>query len=119
MTDEPTTAQWLLGGGGLVACGAGLKWLLEWWGKRDERRQERLSRANREESEKVQTLNVRLDLLEEKMSRLTIAVNILIAKEFRQEPNSPELQQVRAILGDAFPIHLHVPADMEERLGKL
>lgn len=119
MADDPSTAQWLLGSGGLLACGAGLKWLLEWWGKRDERRQDRLSRASKEESEKVQTLNVRLDLLEDKMSRLTIAVNILIAKEFRQEPSSPELQQVRAILGDAFPIHLHVPADMEDKLRKV
>lgn len=119
MADEPTTAQWLLGGGGLVACGAGLKWLLEWWSKRDERRQERDERRNGEESKKVQELNVRMDLLEDKIGRLTIAVNILIAKEFRQEPNSPELQQVRAILGDAFPLHLHVPADMGEKLGRL
>ncbi len=116
MSDEPTTAQWLLGGGGLFGLGAGARWLLEWWGKRDERRQERAARLAGEETVKVNALNVRLDLLEEKVTRFTIAMNILIAKEYRIDPTSPELQQVRAILGEAFPLHLHVPADMTSKL---
>lgn len=117
MPDEPTTAQWLLGGGGLVGIGAGARWLIEWWGKRDERREEREARLAGEESQKVQTLNVRVGQLEDRLARLMIAVNILIAKEYRSDPVSPELQQVRAILGEAFPLHLHVPADMAAKLG--
>lgn len=105
-----------MGGGGLVGLGAGARWLIEWWGKRDERRQEREARLQGEESAKVQALNHRVDQLEDKIARLTVAVNILVAKEYRSDPNSPELLQVRAILGDAFPLHLHVPADMEAKL---
>ncbi|KZC83302.1 hypothetical protein AYR46_01600 [Sphingobium yanoikuyae] len=119
MADEPTTAQWLLGGGGLFGLGAGAKWLLEWWSKRDDRRQEREAKLQGEESKKVQSLNIRVDQLEDKITRLTVAVNILVAKEYRSDPNSPELLQVRAILGDAFPLHLHVPADMEARLEEI
>ncbi|KMS58767.1 hypothetical protein [Sphingobium cupriresistens] len=119
MADEPTTAQWLLGGGGLVACGAGLKWLVEWWSKRDERRQAREDRLRTQESQQVQGLNVRIDQLEDKLTKLTVAVNILVAKEFRSDPHSPELLQVQAILGDAFPLHLHVPQDMIDAIGKL
>ena len=120
MSDEhATTAQWLLGGGGLVGLGAGARWLIEWWGNRDERRLEREAKLHGEESAKVQALNIRVDQLEDKITRLTVAVNILVAKEYRLDPKSPELLQVRAILGDAFPLHLHVPADMDARLGEL
>lgn len=119
MSDEPTTAQWLLGGGGLFGLGAGARWFIEWWGKRDERKQEREAKLRGEESAKVGALNLRVDQLEEKITRLTVAVNILVAKEYRSDPHSPELLQVRAILGDAFPLHLHVPHDMEEKLGEI
>ncbi|KQN09828.1 hypothetical protein ASE85_02520 [Sphingobium sp. Leaf26] len=119
MSDEPTTAQWLVGGGGLVGIGAGARWLIEWWGKRDERRQAREERLIARESAQVQDLNSRIDQLEDKLTKLTVAVNILVAKEFRSDPSSPELMQVQAILGDAFPLHLHVPQDMHDTLGRM
>ncbi len=119
MAHETSTSEWLLGGGGLVGIGMGVRWLLEWWGKRDERKQQRAERRSTKEFQKVRDLNNRLEQLEDKMSRLTIAVNILIAKEYRSDPNSPELQQVRAILGDVFPLHLHVPQDMTDKLGEI
>lgn len=119
MSDEPTTAQWLLGGGGLFGLGAGVRWFIEWWGKRDERRKEREERKIAQESAQVQELNARLDQMEIKLTSLTVAVDILVAKEFRSDPNSPELQQVKAILGDAFPLHLHVPADMADTLDRI
>lgn len=119
MADNPTTSEWLLGGGGLVGIGMGVRWLLEWWGKRDDRRQQREDRRAARESNEVIELTARLNQLEEKMTRLTIAVNILVAKEFRSDPNSPELQQVRVILGDAFPLQLHVPQDMNDKVGEI
>lgn len=130
MADEPTTAQWLAGGGGLVVIGGGVKWLWDaMWGRSDKRTlalDAREAKLDAEEAAAVHDLKERLTSIEgtvaaqgKELEAHRIALHILVAKVARDEPTAPELQQVADILGSAFPLHLHVPADMNDALGRL
>lgn len=130
MPSEPTTTQWLLGGGGLALLGAGGKWLWDaLWGRADKRTAAldvREAKIEAEEAAAVQDMKQRLTSIEgtvagmgKELEAHRIALHILVAKVARDEPNAPELQQVADILGSAFPLHLHVPADMAAKLGEI
>lgn len=100
MTDA--TTNWLFAGGGLLAIGAGLKWL---WDAIFSRLDKREAEIERKEEEHVTSLKERVTALEalvtnqgEELRRLSLGLDILIAKERRNEPESIELQQVMNII---------------------
>ncbi len=100
MTSDAT--NWLFAGGGLLAIGAGLKWL---WDAIFSRLDKREAEIERKEEEHVTALKERVSVLEalvtnqgEELRRLSLGLGILIAKERRNEPESIELQQVMNII---------------------
>lgn len=100
MTSDAT--NWLFAGGGLLAIGAGLKWL---WDAIFSRLDKREAEIERKEEEHVTSLKERVSALEalvanqgEELRRLSLGLDILIAKERRNEPESIELQQVMNII---------------------
>ncbi len=100
MTSDAT--NWLFAGGGLLAIGAGLKWL---WDAIFSRLDKREAEVERREEEHVTALKERVSVLEElvtrqgeELRRLSLGLDILIAKERRNEPESIELQQVMNII---------------------
>lgn len=100
MTSDAT--NWLFAGGGLLAIGAGLKWL---WDAIFSRLDKREAEIERKEEEHVTALKDRVSALEalvanqgEELRRLSLGLDILIAKERRNEPESIELQQVMNII---------------------
>lgn len=122
MADDNSVASWMLGGGGLIAFGSGLKWA---WDKISNWRASREAKLEAREDEYVKKLEERLVAVEKlaehhsgELERHRLALGILIAKECRTDPNSTELMQVRAILGASFPVHL-TPTDMQASLDKL
>ena len=106
MTAEAT--NWLFAGGGLLALGAGFKWLYDsFFGRLDKREAE----IERKEDELVTALKERVTALEalvtsqgEDIRRLTMALGVLTAKEQRQEPDSIELHQVMNIIATGDPL---------------
>ena len=106
MTAEAT--NWLFAGGGLLALGAGFKWLYDsFFGRLDKRE----AKIEREEEEHVAALKERVTALEalvtsqgEELRRLSLGLDILIAKERRNEPESIELQQVMNIIATGDPL---------------
>ena len=106
MTTEAT--NWLFAGGGLLALGAGFKWLYDsFFGRLDKREAE----IERKEEDHVTELKERVTALEalvtnqgEELRRLTLGLGILIAKEQRQEPDSIELHQVMNIIATGDPL---------------
>ncbi len=106
MTDA--TTNWLFAGGGLLAIGAGLKWL---WDAIFSRLDKREAEVERKEEEHVTALKERVSALEalvanqgEELRRLSLGLDILIAKEQRNEPESVELQQVMNIIATGDPL---------------
>ena len=100
MTTEAN--DWLFAGGGLLALGAGMKWL---WDAIFSRLDKREAELERKEEEHVTALKERVSALEalvtnqgEELRRLSLGLGILIAKEQRNEPESVELQQVMNII---------------------
>ena len=100
MTTEAT--NWLFAGGGLLALGAGFKWLYDAFFSRLDKRE---AEIERKEEEHVTALKERVTALEalvtnqgEELRRLTLGLGILIAKEQKNEPESIELQQVMNII---------------------
>ena len=96
------TFEWLLGGGGLLALGAGIKWLYD---KFFERLDKREAAIEEKEEAHVSALKERVTVLEalvsnqgEELRRLTLALGILIAKEQKNEPDSIELKQVTSVI---------------------
>lgn len=130
MAAEPTTQQWLFAGGGMLALGGGVKWLWDaLWGradKRDKALDAREAKLDLEEAAAVQDLKLRLTAIEgqvaaqgKELEARRIAIHVLVAKVARDDPTAPELKQVADILGSAFPLHLHVPTDMSDTLGRI
>ena len=122
MSDQPDAATFLWGGG-LISIGAGGRWLIEKWTKW---RASREARLEAREDEYVKKLEARLAAVEgvvtaqgKELESHRVAIAILIAKVAREDPSAPELMQVRDILGSAFPIHVHLPADMREQLASI
>ena len=112
MTTEAT--NWLFAGGGLLALGAGFKWLYDAFFSRLDKRE---AEIERKEEEHVTALKERVTALEalvtnqgEELRRLTLGLGILIAKEQKNEPESIELQQVMNIIatGNALGSAAHV-----------
>jgi len=106
MTSDAT--NWLFAGGGLLAIGAGLKWL---WDAIFSRLDKREAEIERKEEEHVTALKERVSVLEalvtnqgEELRRLSLGLDILIAKERRNEPESIELQQVMNIIATGDPL---------------
>lgn len=96
------TLDWLFAGGGLIAIGAGMKWL---WDAIFSRLDKREAEIEHKEEEHVTALKERVTVLEalvekqgEDIRRLTLALGVLTAKEQRQEPDSIELKQVATIM---------------------
>lgn len=130
MSDPPRTAlEWLFGGG-LIAAGGGIKWLWDQWIKRADKRQAELDAREHELDEKeaasVKKMEERIGALEntvaaygKELEAHRIAIHILVAKVARDDPKAPELKQVAEILGAAFPVHLHTPADMLATLRQI
>ena len=94
--------NWLFAGGGLIAIGAGFKWLYD---KFFERLDKREAAIEQKEEAHVSALKERVTVLEalvsnqgEELRRLTLALGILIAKEQKNEPDSIELKQVMNII---------------------
>lgn len=126
MSSDPNLqwTQWATTGGGILAVGAGLKWL---WGqitarmdkrtaeldRREEELEEREEQRVRELSERVEGLESTVARQGEELHRLYAALNILVAKEERTDPGSVELRRVREILingvAAVFPVPLAPP----------
>ena len=94
--------NWLFAGGGLIAIGAGIKWLYD---KFFERLDKREAAIEQKEEAHVSALKERVTVLEalvsnqgEELRRLTLGLGILIAKEQKNEPDSIELKQVMNII---------------------
>ena len=106
MTDQ--ASDWLFAGGGLLALGAGMKWL---WDAIFSRLDKREAEIERKEEAHVTALKERVSVLEglvtrqgEELRRLSLGLDILIAKEQRNEPESVELQQVMNIIATGDPL---------------
>jgi hypothetical protein len=130
MAHETSTQEWLLGGGGLVTLGGGIVWA--WnaiWARADKRQREldaRAAKLDEEEAQAVLDMKGRLNAIEgalvsmgEQLEQHRLALHILVAKVAREDPAAPELEQVANILGNAFPVHLHIPADMADAINRI
>lgn len=94
--------NWLFAGGGLIAIGAGIKWL---WDSIFAQIDKREAAIEEKEEAHVSALKERVTALEalvgnqtEELRRLTLALSIFIAKEQKNEPDSVELKQVMNIM---------------------
>ena len=132
MSDQPDSPMlgWLFGGGGLVAIGAGLKWL---WDKVINHRASREAKIEAREHEYVKKLEERLDDLEalvgkqgkalteqgEELGRHRVAIMLLVNNTRAKNPKDPVLQQVRDILGKAFPVQMPVPDDITDLAARI
>lgn len=113
-----------------VAAGKGIGWLLNWRDARAKTRAAKLDRWHEEllkrEKELDDKLDQRMNGLERQVGDLTVAVDkwrmafhMVAAELLQRHPQSAALIQAQKILAEAFPIHLAMPADMEEALGRI
>lgn len=117
------SSEWLLGGGGLLVLGGGIKWL---WDRIFGRLDKRQADLDAKEAAIVRKMEERLKALEQRVEEQgveleahRISIHILVAKVRRDDPDAPELMQVGEILGAAFPLHLRVPTDMIDTLNRM
>jgi len=132
MSDHPdnTLIAWLLGGGGLVAAGSGLKWL---WDKVIRHRAEREAKIDAREDEYVTKMEARLAKVEQTMGqqatqiheqsveleRHRLALALLVNDVAAHRPSALVLHQVRAILGQAFPLPFPTPNDVSDLASRI
>lgn len=102
VTDWPGVAAALTAGSAILfGIGRGVSWIMKH------------SRS------RVTGLESRLDDLEEKYQKLWLAFGFVATGLHAIDPNNRNLRQAATILGDAFPLDMYTPADMEATLGKI
>ncbi len=111
-----TTLDWagIIGASVLVlgAIGSAFKWLFGRADRREERQQKR-------EDAYVEKIEERLAALEKRIGELWTCFNLVTHALHSQNPIDPALQRAADILGDAFPINLNTPADMQDALRRM
>lgn len=111
-----TTLDWaaVISGatGALVVLGAGIKWL---FGRADRRE----ARQQKREDDYVKKIEARLTVLEETTGNLWTCLNLVAHALHEKDPMNPALRRAANILGDAFPINLDTPPDMQAILDKI
>lgn len=122
-SSETNPIAWLLGGGGLVALGGGVKWL---WDKISNARATRERKIEAREDGYVKKIEARLAQVESMLTaqareieRHRLSIALLVAEVARTHPTAPVLAQVERILGDAFPLHIGIPPDMQASLDAM
>lgn len=115
MSDE-SPGTWLLGGGGLIALGSGLKWL---WDKVAEARASRERKIEKREAAYVTKLEERLSKIEKQLDENSLAIALLVADIARREPGAAVLRQVQKILGASFPLQVGMPDSIHDPLETL
>jgi hypothetical protein len=112
--DSPST--WLLGGGGLLSIGAGLKWL---WDKVAHARAARERKIEQREGEYVAKLEARLSKVEKELDEYRWAITLLVADVARREPGAAVLREVQRILGSTYPLRADNFGTMQDPLDTL
>lgn len=68
---------------------------------------------------RVRGLEKRLDELEGNYRKLWLAFGFVATGLHAKDPHNPNLKQAARILGDAFPLDMDTPADMEATLREI
>jgi hypothetical protein len=68
---------------------------------------------------RVTSLEARIDDLEAKYQKLWLAFGFVATGLHARDPLDRNLRQAATILGDAFPLDMYTPKDMEEVLSKI
>ena len=125
-----STVGWALSGGGLVVIGGALKWL---WDKITTLRATREARLEAREREYVAKIEARLKAVEllvgeqaktiydqgRELERHRLAIALLVNDVGTHRPTATVLDQVRAILGDAFPLVVPNPAEIADLAAQI
>jgi hypothetical protein len=96
----------------LGAIGSAFKYL---FGRADRRE----ARQEKREEAYVDKIEAKLAHFEERLGDLWTCVTVLATALHRRDPLDPALSRVAKILGDAFPIDLGTPPDMQAKLDEL
>ncbi len=116
MSASPDSSDWAAILGVFVAAatliGGGIKWLFGRADRREERQQKR-------EDAYVEKIEARLAVLEKRTGELWTCFNLVTHALHAKDPLDPALQRAADILGDAFPINLSTPKDMQDALRRI
>ena len=96
----------------LAAVGKGIQWLFSRADRREARQQKR-------EDDYVAKIEQRLGAVEKTMGELWTCFGLVANALHNLDPLNPALARAAHILGDAFPIDLHTPPDMQATLDKM
>jgi len=80
---------------------------------------EREAALERKVGERLAALEVKLLTLEANCDRWREAFLIVATEQLGTNPASPALRRAQTLLAEAFPVHLHIPDDMQANLAKL